>query len=77
MSCHMCGTPFPKESPELVPAPINGAWECEPCATAARNQLIEQLKEKNRLKQMERDAKELEKRREKEEARLKREADIL
>lgn len=50
MQCHKCGTPFPIEARESVPSPIQGTWECQPCSTVARDQLIEQLKEKNRVK---------------------------
>ena len=68
---------YPTDTPESVPAPINGTWECEPCMIALKDRLIAELKENARQRLVDREKKEVERKRVKEEARIKREVDML
>ena len=51
-------------------------WECGTCQDSKREMLITELKEKARLKALEREKRELINRQQKEEARLKREQEM-
>jgi hypothetical protein len=56
--------------------PQGNVWECGPCLDSQHTRLIAELKEKARIKALEREQRELQKRQQKEEARLKRETDM-
>lgn len=76
MACKSCGCPFPQESSE-APKLHGAIWECGACQDSKREILISELKEKARLKALEREQRELVKRQQKEDARLRREHEML
>ncbi len=75
VTCKSCGCPFPPESSE-APKLHGVIWECGTCQDSKREMLITELKEKARLKALEREKRELISRQQKEEARLKREQEM-
>ena len=56
--------------------PQGNVWECGPCMESQHARLIAELKEKARIKALEREQREIQKRQEKEEARSKREQEM-
>lgn len=74
--CKSCGAPYPTEAASDVPMPQGNVWECGPCLDTQHARLITELKEKARLKALEREQRELQKRQQKEEARQKREQEM-
>jgi bacterioferritin-associated ferredoxin len=61
VACKSCGCPFPQESSE-APKLHGAIWECGACQDSKREILISELKEKARLKALEREQRELVKR---------------
>lgn len=78
--CRQCGLPYTAEASAAIAIPLAGEWVCKSCFESCRDantkNLIAELKEKARVKALEREQKELQKREEKETARIKRELDM-
>ena len=59
--CKSCGSPYPTEASD-VPVPSGNGWECGPCLDNKHVRLLAELKEKARLKALEREEREAAKR---------------
>jgi len=59
--CKSCGSPYPTEACD-VPVPSGYIWECGPCLEIKHIKLLAELKEKARLKALEREEREATKR---------------